>query len=215
MSMQIKFTKKALSLLKPKKKPYCVYDSAGSYLRARVGTTGVISLQFQKKINKKPVTKTLGQFRDKDGKLDLELGEAKKKARLLADSLEYAASQDDENFSLCEVKTFGEFVEEYPTLIAEQATVSETVDRIKKKFSHWNDIPLSEISPKMVKTWRRQRQSDGVSNATVNREMATLGGLFTQALSEELIAEHPVRGIQKFRIYENLRNADKRLDGKL
>jgi integrase len=63
----------------------------------------------------------------------------------------------------------------------------------------FGDLRLSEISPLAIERYKRQRKEDGVSEVTINRELAFLKNLFTKAVEWEKIAENPVKKVRFYR----------------
>ncbi len=58
---------------------------------------------------------------------------------------------------------------------------------------------LSEVSPLAIERYKRQRKQDGVSEVTVNRELALLKNLFTKAIEWEKATENPVKKVRLYR----------------
>jgi integrase len=58
---------------------------------------------------------------------------------------------------------------------------------------------LSEITPDLIEKYRLKRKADGVSLATINRELACLKTLFNKAVEWEKTETNPARKIKKFR----------------
>lgn len=58
---------------------------------------------------------------------------------------------------------------------------------------------LSEITPDSIEKYRLTRKADGLSPATINRELACLKTLFSKAVEWEKCETNPARRIKKFR----------------
>jgi len=67
---------------------------------------------------------------------------------------------------------------------------------LQPTFGH---LRLSEISPLAIERYKRQREEDGVSEVTINRELAFLKNLFTKAIEWEKIDENPVKKVRFYR----------------
>ena len=58
---------------------------------------------------------------------------------------------------------------------------------------------LSDITPLAIERYTRQRKEDGVSEATMNRELAFLKNLFTKAIEWGKAMENPVKRVRLYR----------------
>jgi integrase len=58
---------------------------------------------------------------------------------------------------------------------------------------------LSEITPLLIERYKRTRKEQGRSEVTINRELAFLKNLFTQAMIWGKAAENPVKQVRLFR----------------
>lgn len=96
-----------------------------------------------------------------------------------------------------EEKTFREMMEKY---------LSEHVSKLKSHRAFrgyaknliffFGDYLLSEITPKRVNEFKIKRRNDGVSPATINRELATIKKAFNLAIKEwEWLKDNPVSKI--------------------
>lgn len=59
-------------------------------------------------------------------------------------------------------------------------------------------MQLSNITPLALERDKRQRKEDGVSEVTINRELAFLKNLFTKAIEWRKATENPVKRIQLY-----------------
>jgi integrase len=67
---------------------------------------------------------------------------------------------------------------------------------MRATFGH---VRLSDISPLALERYKRQRKEDGVSKATINRELAFLKNLFTKAIEWGKAVENPVKRVRLYR----------------
>jgi integrase len=67
---------------------------------------------------------------------------------------------------------------------------------LQPTFGH---LRLSEISPLGIERYKRQRKEDGVSEVTINRELAFLENLFTKAVEWGKTGEKPVTKVRFYR----------------
>ena len=69
------------------------------------------------------------------------------------------------------------------------------IDRLVEYFGE--HVPLQSIKVSDVKKYRRHRQGQGVSNATINIEISTLSGIFREQLEMEAIDSNPCWSIKR------------------
>ncbi len=67
----------------------------------------------------------------------------------------------------------------------------------------FKDMRLSEISPGVVRKYITERGEDGVSPATINRELSLLKSILYAAEYDGLIASNPIRGRRVKKLEEN------------
>ncbi len=58
---------------------------------------------------------------------------------------------------------------------------------------------LADITPFMIEQYKQTRKAQGRSEVTINRELAFLKNLFTQAITWGKVAENPVKQVRLFR----------------
>ena len=83
---------------------------------------------------------------------------------------------------------------------AHHADPRSTLDRIRRCFEHWYDIPMVDISAAMLDRWVATRRNEGKAGATINRDLSVLGGALSRAVEWELLPSNPVRRVRKCRI---------------
>ena len=67
---------------------------------------------------------------------------------------------------------------------------------LRPTFGH---IRLTEISPLAIERYKRQRKEAGLSEVTINRELAFLKNLFTKAMEWGKAPENPIKKVRLFR----------------
>ena len=67
---------------------------------------------------------------------------------------------------------------------------------MRSTFGH---VRLSDITPLALERYKRQRKADGVSEATINRELAFMKNLFTKAVEWGKATENPVKKVRLYR----------------
>jgi integrase len=97
--------------------------------------------------------------------------------------------------------TLGEFIEErYRDWLATNSqTASATENRIRSAFGAELIRPLVEFSPWVIEKWRTERVKANKAPATINRDLAAIGSLFTRALDWGFIDAHPLATIKDLR----------------
>ena len=96
---------------------------------------------------------------------------------------------------------FEDQAKEYMELYSKQNKKSWSSDEYSLKHlkEFFKGKCLSEISPDLIEKYRLKRKADGVSPATINRELACLNTLFNKAVEWERTETNPARKIKKLR----------------
>lgn len=77
------------------------------------------------------------------------------------------------------------------------------VKRIKRNFSELLDLPLSEISPSYIVSWRTEELDNGKSASTINRDVTCLYSALSKAVSPwKIISIHPLLELKPLKIDE-------------
>ena len=92
-------------------------------------------------------------------------------------------------------KTLQEFIEkEYtPWVLAHHKRGDETLATLTRCFNKLFSKPLVEITPLLIEPWRTKRLNEGISNVTLNRNIATLKSVMTKATEWEFIKDNPLK----------------------
>lgn len=100
------------------------------------------------------------------------------------------------------LKSLGEFFEnEYtPWVLTHHKRGDKTLATIRRCFDKLFSKPLEEITPSIIEQWRIKRLNDGISNATLNRDIGTLKSLFTKAVEWGFIKENYLKNLKLSKI---------------
>jgi site-specific recombinase XerD len=95
-------------------------------------------------------------------------------------------------------KNLKEFIERLyePWVLAHHKRGKKTLATLKRCFGKFFPKPLMEITPALLEQWRIKRLSDGISNATLNRDIGTLKSLLTKAIEWECLKENPIKNVR-------------------
>lgn len=99
-------------------------------------------------------------------------------------------------------KTLQDFFEkEYkPWVLSHHKRGDKTIATVIRCFNKLFTKPLTEITPSVLDQWRVKRLNEGISNATLNRDIGVLKSLMTKATEWGLIKENPLKNLKLFKI---------------
>lgn len=99
-------------------------------------------------------------------------------------------------------KTLQEFIEnEYePWVLAHHKRGHKTLASLTRCFNQLFSKPLVDITPSILDQWRVKRLNDGISNATLNRDIGVLKSLMTKATEWGALKENPLKNLKLFKI---------------
>jgi integrase len=99
-------------------------------------------------------------------------------------------------------KTLQEFIEnEYkPWVLSHHKRGNKTLADLNRCFNKLFLKPLTEITPAILEQWSIKRLNDGISNATLNRDVGTLKTLMAQATEWGFLKENPLIKLKLFKI---------------
>ena len=99
-------------------------------------------------------------------------------------------------------KNLQEFIEtEYkPWVLSQHKRGNKTLATLTRCFNKLFLKPLSEISPSMLDQWRLKRLNEGISNATLNRDIGVLKSLLTKAAEWGFLQENPLKNLKLLKI---------------
>jgi len=92
----------------------------------------------------------------------------------------------------------GPYAEHYSAL--HPATARATIRRLLKCFDTLAGRDLAAVTAGDVEAWKARRLRDGVTAATVQRELMPLSAVYRYARKLKLVPENPVTDVQKLRI---------------
>ena len=97
-----------------------------------------------------------------------------------------------------QLKTLQNFIEnDYkPWVLAHHKRGNKTIASLIHCFGQFFPKPLTEITPAIIEQWRSKRINDGISNATLNRDIGTLKAVMTKATEWGFIQESPLKNIK-------------------
>ncbi len=99
-------------------------------------------------------------------------------------------------------KTLQEFIEkEYkPWVLSHHKRGEETLATLTRCFHKLFSKLLTEITASMLEQWRIKRSNNGISNVTLNRNIATLKSVMTKAVEWGFLIENPLKNLKLFKI---------------
>jgi site-specific recombinase XerD len=93
-----------------------------------------------------------------------------------------------------EEKTFKEMMDKYlEEHSSKKASARDFAGYSKKLNSFFGDYMVTEVTPSLIKEYKKKRREDGLKPASINRELAAMKKAFNLAIKEwEWIRENPV-----------------------
>lgn len=100
------------------------------------------------------------------------------------------------------LQTLQEFFEsDYkPWVLSHHKRGDKTIAIMLRCFSKLFSKPLVEITPSVVEQWRIKRLNEGISNATLNRDLGVLKALMVKATDWGFIKESPLKNLKLFKV---------------
>jgi site-specific recombinase XerD len=189
-----KLNENVIKALEPRQSRYDVRDDKHSGLVLRVTPTGrkSWSLSYRNERGRQQ-RYTLGTW--PTIKLDAARKLAKKKLGAVADDTDIAAERRQER-QREEAPTVKEFIEgEYGNWMSANLRDADKGDyaRFDTCLKSFLNKRLDRITSRQVDAWRAKRLNDGLSPATVNRDLRPLRKALTMAVKWSLIDEHPLK----------------------
>ncbi|KTD36792.1 site specific recombinase [Legionella nautarum] len=104
--------------------------------------------------------------------------------------------------SINKPKNLQDFIEsEYtPWVLSHHKRGNKTLATLNRCFNKLFSKPLIEITPSVLDQWRIKRLNEGISNATLNRDIGVLKSLMTKAAEWGVIEESPLKNLKLFKI---------------
>lgn len=99
-------------------------------------------------------------------------------------------------------KILQDFIEkEYkPWVLSHHKRGNKTLANLERCFNQLFSKPLIEITPSIIEQWSIKRLNDGISNATLNRDIGTLKSLMSKAAEWGFLKENPLVKLKLFKI---------------
>jgi integrase len=85
-------------------------------------------------------------------------------------------------------------------IIEHRKTGKQIIDSIELHFSQFYDRPLTEINSWIIEKWRTERLKNGISKATVNKNITELKSALSKAVEWELIAINPLAKVKPLKL---------------
>lgn len=106
------------------------------------------------------------------------------------------------NKEVTKPKSLQEFIEgEYKQwVLTHHKRGEETLLSITRCFKRFFSRPLEEITPSLIEQWRVKRSNDGISNVTLNRNIATLKAVITKATEWGHLKENSLKSLKLYKI---------------
>lgn len=96
--------------------------------------------------------------------------------------------------------TLGDFIEDVykPWVHAHRPRTAEgTLWRLNLHFSQWYGKPLTGITVEDVESWRTKRINEGLTPATVRRDLDAVSSVLTRAVKLGKLGRNPVREVER------------------
>ncbi|WP_457097481.1 phage integrase [Lysobacter sp. P5_B9] len=182
-------TKLMVEGVRPKARPYRLWDAKVPGLALRVLPSGRSTYELHWDRNKSTALGT-------NGAMTLE-GARTAARRVLGEVAEHGMPLADKTHR--GPITFGDFISKKygPHVGAVNKAGAATVAALKAQFEAWNSRQLSDISKADFDAFKAQRLKDGIHPSTVNRDMDRVKAAFSQAVEWELMTDNPLRGMKR------------------
>ena len=87
-----------------------------------------------------------------------------------------------------------------PWVLSHHKRANKTMATINRCFKKLFSKPLTEITPSLLDQWSIKKLNDGVSNATINRDLGTLKTLMTKATAWGFLKDNPLKNLKLFKV---------------
>ena len=87
--------------------------------------------------------------------------------------------------------------------INNKENVKETLDCLRNRFTEFHRLKLDEITPLQIEKWRQRRHRDGVSAASINRQLNDLSACLSHAVNWTALTSNPVSKVKRTKIDQN------------
>jgi integrase len=185
--MALKLTLRRIEEAKPTTKPVELRDGEIGGLLLRIQPSGVRTFYLELK---RGARVKLGRY----PVMTLDGARTQAKARIG----DFAKTGQLPTKKAQKADTLGTFIDDHyePWVTEAHKAGKATVANLKAQFANFLDKPMTAISTFGLEKFKADRLKDGISPATVNRDLARLSGCLTKAIEWKMLAEHPVRGVK-------------------
>lgn len=182
-------TKLTVEGVKPKSRPYRLWDAKVPGLALRVLTSGRSTYELHWGRNKSTALGT-------NGAMTLE-GARTAARRVLGEVAEHGMPLADKEHR--GPLTFGDFISKKygPHVEAVNKAGAATIAALKAQFEDWNGKQLAQITKEDFDLFKAQRLKDGIHPSTVNRDMDRVKAAFSQAVEWGLVTQNPLKGMKR------------------
>ncbi|MEA1079548.1 site-specific integrase [Marinobacter qingdaonensis] len=201
--MKEKLTDRLINSLAPTDKRYEVRDTVVPGFLVRVGVTGLKSYYLV--------------YTGEDGKRSkykiglcdaVSLADAREEARRRAGEVAAGKNlnqvkKEARQKSIAEKsQKLGTFIDDIyrPWREAERKRADEDLDRLKLHFGGWYSKPMTEITERKVLEFRQKRLGKGISEKTVNRDIAALMAVLSHAVRVGVLKESPLKKFKQLKV---------------
>ena len=185
--MKAKITQKSVEAATPKEQPYELHDTSLVGFVLRVQPSGTKSFIAQWRRGRR---KTLGRFPV------MTVATARQRAmQVLAEAAEHGEPQLAKPADGATLTLRAYIENEYrPWAAANRKSGNAACNRILSAFAKFRDKPLEAITASAIEKWRTKRLEGGVTNVTVNRDIACLKSSLSKArawgiLDKDMLAD--------------------------
>ncbi|WP_353226687.1 tyrosine-type recombinase/integrase [Novosphingobium sp.] len=137
----------------------------------------------------------------------LSLSDARESARGILAEVFQGIDPIEARKPKAEMPTFGAFLEgDYAAWAkASQKAHEQNVKRLKTAFKALLKKPLDKITALDVERWRAKEVDRGLSNQTINRDIASIKACFNRAVDWEILPTNPLAKVKKARVDDCLK----------
>jgi integrase len=95
------------------------------------------------------------------------------------------------------VQTLGAYIDDiYIAYQKRKKSGEQTISTIKKHFPAWLPLPMGSISPKDVRRWQAEKETQGLHHETIKRTFGALKTCLNHAVKTGTIEAHQLTGCQ-------------------
>jgi len=201
--MSTKLTKRTVDCLTPKEKPFDVRDSLIKGFLIRVLPSGSKTYYYQYKNEEgKQRNYRIGNTESISPIQARDIAENKTAEVIKGIDIQAKKHSKREEAEISKYRTLGGFIKnKYSAWILEhRKTGKQTIQRIELHFNQFYERPLIEINTWIIEKWRTERLKNGISKATVNKDITELKTALSKAVKWELIETNPLAKVKPLKL---------------